>query len=219
MILKQAPEPTIGRLAIYLRALRTVFDSGISTVSSADVENITGINSGQVRKDLSYFGEFGRPGRGYSVEPLLNKLAAILGLNEKQKVMIAGAGNLGTALVGYTGFSNSDFELAAIYDNNFNKIGRSLWHLEILDIEKMPELNREMDVKIGIITTPGVAAQYVADKMVESGIQVIMNFAPARINVPENVTVRNVDLTQELQILCYYMPKKVIEELEKDLPR
>ncbi len=207
MIFKQAPEPTIGRLAIYLRALRTVFDTGVSTVSSADIEKFTGINSGQVRKDLSYFGEFGRPGRGYSVEPLLNKLAGILGLNEKQKVMIAGAGNLGTALVGYTGFTNSDFELTAIYDNNFSKIGRSLWHLEILDIESMPEINKAMDVKVGIITTPGVAAQYVADKMVESGIQVIMNFAPARINVPENVTVRNVDLTQELQILCYYMPK------------
>ncbi|MEI6520516.1 MAG: redox-sensing transcriptional repressor Rex [bacterium] len=214
MIFKQAPEPTIGRLAIYLRALRTILDSGVSTVSSADIEKITGINSGQVRKDLSYFGEFGRPGRGYSVEPLVNKLAGILGLHEKQKVMIVGAGNLGTALVGYTGFSNSDFELAAIYDNNFNKIGRSLWHLEILDIENMPSINREMNVNVGIITTPGTAAQYAADKMFESGVKVIMNFAPARINVPENVTVRNVDLTQELQILCYYMPKEEIVEIK-----
>ncbi len=214
MIFKQAPEPTIGRLAIYLRALRTVFEKNINTVSSADIENITGINSGQVRKDLSYFGEFGRPGRGYSVEPLVNKLAAILGLNEKQKVMIVGAGNLGTALVGYTGFTNSDFELAAIYDNNFSKIGRNLWHLEILDIERMTEINKEMGIKVGIITTPGVSAQYVADKMVESGVKVIMNFAPARINVPDSVSVRNVDLTQELQILCYYLPKKINENIE-----
>ena len=95
----------------------------------------------------------------------------------------------------------------AIYDNNFSKIGRRIWDLHILDVECMPELNREMGVDIGIITTPAGAAQYVADRMVASGVRVILNFSPSRITVPKGVIVRNVDLTQELQILCYYLPE------------
>jgi redox-sensing transcriptional repressor len=175
-------------------------------LSSADIETRTGISSGQVRKDLSYFGEFGKPGLGYSVLSLSHRLAGIMRLDHEQQVMLVGAGNLGTALAGYTGFSQSDFKLAAIYDNNFSKIGRRIWDLEILDIEKMEELNAAMGVQVGIITTPANSAQYVADRMVASGVLVILNFAPTRIAVPKPAVVRNVDLTQELQILCYYLP-------------
>jgi redox-sensing transcriptional repressor len=204
---RSAPEPTIGRIALYLRCLRNAQFEGAETLSSADIEARTGISSGQVRKDLSYFGEFGKPGLGYAVTPLVNRLAGIMRLDREQQVMIVGAGNLGTALAGYTGFQKSDFKLAAIYDNNFSKIGRRVWDLEILDIERMEELNAEMDIHVGIITTPAGAAQYVADRMVASGVKVILNFAPTRISVPKGVIVRNVDLTQELQILCYYLPE------------
>lgn len=166
----------------------------------------TGISSGQVRKDLSYFGEFGKPGLGYAVMPLINRLADIMRLDREQRVMLVGAGNLGTALAGYTGLYQSGFRLVAVYDNNFSKIGRRIWDLEILDIEQMPALNAEMGIQLGIITTPAASAQAVADQMVASGVLVILNFAPTRVSVPRGVVVRNVDLTQELQILCYYLP-------------
>ncbi len=203
---RTAPEPTIGRIALYLRCLRAARQEGAETLSSADIEARTGISSGQVRKDLSYFGEFGKPGLGYAVVPLIDRLAGIMRLDREQKVMLVGAGNLGTALAGYAGLRESGFHLVAIYDNNFSKIGRKIWDLEIQDVERMEELNAEMGVQIGIITTPAGAAQSVAERMVSSGVKVILNFAATRIAVPKGVIVRNVDLTQELQILCYYLP-------------
>jgi redox-sensing transcriptional repressor len=204
---RSAPEPTIARVALYLRSLRLAQQEGVETLSSADIEERTGISSGQVRKDLSYFGEFGKPGLGYAVTPLVDRLAGIMRLDRVQQVMIVGAGNLGTALTGYTGFQQSDLKLVAIYDNNFSKIGRRIWDLEILDVERMEELNRAMGVQIGIITTPANSAQYVADRMVASGVKVILNFAPTRIVAPEDVVIHTVDLRQELQILCFYLPE------------
>lgn len=204
---RTAPEPTIARIALYLRCLYVAQREGVETLSSADIEARTGISSGQVRKDLSYFGEFGKPGLGYAVTPLVDRLAQIMRMDRTQPVMIVGAGNLGTALAGYSGLHESGFRLVAIYDNNFSKIGRRIWDLEILDIERMPELNASMRVSIGIIATPAGAAQYVAERMVMSGVRVILNFAPTRVVVPKHVVVRNVDLTQELQILCYYLPE------------
>ena len=203
---RSAPEPTIGRIALYLRCLRAAYMEGTETLSSANIEARTGISSGQVRKDLSFFGEFGKPGLGYAVAPLIAHLADIMRLNCEQRVMLVGAGNLGTALAGYAGLRES-FHLVAIYDNNFSKIGRKIWDLEIQDVERMPELNATMGAQIGIITTPANAAKSVADRMVSSGVKVILNFATSRITVPKDVVVRNVDLTQELQILCYYLPQ------------
>jgi len=202
----EAPEPTIARLALYLRCLRTAQREGVETMSSADVEAITGISSGQVRKDLSYFGEFGKPGMGYSVAPLVARLSHIMRLDREQPVLIVGAGNLGTALAGYAAFIESSFRVAAIYDNNFSKIGRKVWDLEILDVHHMPDINREMNIRLGIIATPAGAAREVADIMAASGVKGILNFAPVRISPPPGTVVRSVDLTQELEILCYLVP-------------
>ncbi|UCH36403.1 MAG: redox-sensing transcriptional repressor Rex [Armatimonadota bacterium] len=203
----EAPEPTIARLALYLRCLRVAQRDGVETMSSADIEQSTGISSGQVRKDLSYFGEFGKPGMGYSVAPLVARLSHIMRLDREQPVLIVGAGNLGTALAGYANFAASSFRVAAIYDNNFNKIGRKVWELEILDVQRMTEINREMNVRLGIIATPAGAAREVADMMVRSGVKAILNFAPVRLAAPEGAVVRNVDLTQELEILSYFLPE------------
>jgi len=203
----EAPEPTIARLALYLRCLRVAQRDGVETMSSADIEQSTGISSGQVRKDLSYFGEFGKPGMGYSVAPLVARLSHIMRLDREQPVLIVGAGNLGTALAGYANFAASSFRVAAIYDNNFNKIGRKVWELEILDVQRMTEINREMNVRLGIIATPAGAAREVADMMVRSGVKAILNFAPVRLTAPEGAVVRNVDLTQELEILSYFLPE------------
>jgi len=215
---RTAPEPTIARIALYLRCLRIAQREGVATLSSADIEVRTGISSGQVRKDFSYFGEFGKPGLGYAVLPLIDRLARIMRMDREQPIMLVGAGNLGTALAGHAGFIDSNFRLAAIYDNNFSKIGRRLWDLEILDIEQMPTLNVDMGVHVGLITTPAHAAQSVADIMVASGVKVILNFAPTRITVPKGLVVRNVDLTKELQILCYYLPASAEEPTDPGVP-
>jgi len=202
----EAPEPTIARLALYLRCLHAALRDAVETMSSADIEAITGISSGQVRKDLSYFGEFGKPGMGYSVAPLVARLSHIMRLDREQPVLIVGAGNLGTALAGYANFVESNFRVAAVYDNNFNKIGRKVWDLEILDVHHMPEINREMNIRIGIIATPAGAAREVADIMARSGVKGILNFAPVRISAPAGTVLRSVDLSQELEILCYFLP-------------
>ena len=200
------PQRTIARLAIYLRALKSAQREGVQTLSSARIEERTGISAAQVRRDLSYFGEFGVPGRGYGVESLLARLMQIMHLDHEQAVMIVGAGNLGTAITGYLGFTEWSFRVAAIYDSNWNKIGRRLWDLEIWDINSMVEHNREMKVAIGIIATPANAAQEVAEMMVRAGVKSILNFAPMRVQVAPGVVVHNVDLTVELQILAYFLP-------------
>ena len=200
------PQPTITRLAIYLRALKSALQEGVDTVSSANLQARTGISAAQVRRDFSHFGELGTPGRGYRVEPLLARLTQIMHLDHEQAVMIVGAGNLGTAITGYLGFTEWGFRVAAIYDNNWNKIGRTLWNLEIWDISQMVKRNREMQVAIGIIAVPADAAQQVAETMVQAGVRSILNFSPARLRVPPGITVRTVDLTLELQILSYFLP-------------
>jgi len=210
------PQPTIARLAIYLRDLRAAVKEGVRTLSSAEIERRTGISSGQVRKDLSYFGEFGKPGRGYEVATLVEHLSSIMGLDREQPVLIVGAGNLGSALAGYPGFPQSGVQVVAIYDNNYSKIGRKIWDLEILDVQRLPELNREMKARIGVIATPAAAAREVADLMVEAGVKVILNFAPTRVAVPEGIVGRNVDMTQELQILCYYLLGESTESGEQE---
>ena len=203
----KAPEPTLARLSRYLRCLRQLAEAGVKTVSSKQMEEKLGVLSAQIRKDLSYFGEFGRPGIGYEVQHLLDRLTEIMQLDREHRAVIAGAGNLGSALAGYTGFGKSSFRIVGIFDNNFGKIGRMLWNLEILDINQMPEMNQTLGADIGIIAVPAEAAQQAADVMVQSGIRAILNFAPGHIVVPAHVAARNVDFLRELEILSYYFDR------------
>lgn len=175
----------------------------MSTISSAQMQARLGITSAQVRKDLSHLGEFGKPGIGYDVRQLLTRLTEIMSLDREQRTVIVGAGNLGSALVGYWGFANTAFRIVGIFDNNFSKIGRMLWNLEILDVRDLPEVNQRLDATIGLIAVPAEAAQEVADALAQSGIRAILNFAPTLIAVPPEVALRHVDLTRELEILSY----------------
>ena len=201
----EVPAPTIARLALYLRCLRACRREGVRTISSAGIGQRTGISSGQIRKDLSYFGEFGRPGIGYAVDALLEHLSAIMGLNRPHTVVLVGAGNLGRALLGYPGFEESGFRIAAVFDNDPAKIGRSTVGRKILDMAALVEANKEIGAEFGMIATPPSAAQEVADALVEAGVRGILNFAPAHLTVPETVTARNVDLTREIEVLCYFV--------------
>jgi redox-sensing transcriptional repressor len=178
---------------------------GVKTISSAKMAGRCGVSAVQIRKDLSYFGEFGRPGIGYDVQHLLARLTEIMQLDHQHRVVIVGAGNLGSALAGYSGFVLSPFQVVGIFDNNFSKIGRRLWDLEILDAHHLPEVNRELRANIGMITVPADAAQEAADLLVKAGVRAILNFAPVMIVVPPDIALRNVDLTRELEVLCYYI--------------
>jgi len=201
----KVPVPTLERLATYLRYLIDLEQSHTETISSAEVERQTGINAAQFRKDLSYFGEFGKPGVGYNVVDLQNRIAHILKIDREQRIILVGAGNLGSALVGYPGLKEHRFNLVAVFDNNVGKIGRPLWDLQIQDITSIKEANATLEARIAILAVPAAAAQKAADLLVEAGVTAILNFAPVLLRVPRSVSVRNVSFLQELAVLSYHL--------------
>lgn len=202
----KVPTPTLERLATYFTILSDLKARKVDTISSADVEERTGINAAQFRKDLSYFGEFGRPGIGYKIDDLHARIGRILKLEKTQSVLLVGAGNLGSALVGYPALRADNFRIVAAFDNNYNKIGKQLWDLTIRDIARIVEDNKTLGARLAIIAVPGGAAQGVAERLVEAGIKNILNFAPVVLRLPPDVTVRNVDFVQELAVLSFHLP-------------
>ena len=211
----KVPVPTLERLATYLRFLIDLEQSHVDTISSAEVESHTGINAAQFRKDLSYFHKFfhkfGKPGVGYNVSELQTYIARILKIDREQRVILVGAGNLGSALVGYSGLKEHRFDLVAVFDNNYVKIGRPLWNLEILDVVRLKEVNQTLKARIAILAVPAGAAQRVAEMMVDAGIHAILNFAPVILRVPSDVYVRNVSFLQELAVLSYHLSSDFTE--------
>ncbi len=208
----KVPIPTLERLATYLRYLFDLEHSSVETISSAEVEEETGINAAQFRKDLSYFGEFGKPGVGYNVAELQNRIARILKIDQEQRMLLVGAGNLGSALVGYPGLREHRFNVVAVFDNNYSKIGRNLWEMEILDIARVKEINAKLKARMAIVAVPRSAAQSVTDALIAAGVHAILNFAPTILKVPDNVIVRNVSFVQELAVLSYHLS---IEEADE----
>lgn len=205
----RVPVPTLERLATYLRFLIDLEQSGVDTISSAEVERQTGINAAQFRKDLSVFypafGEFGKPGVGYNVPELKRRIARILKIDSEQRIILVGAGNLGSALVGYPGLKEHHFNLVAVFDNNAAKIGQSLFDLVINDVRQITEVNAEVQAQIAILAVPASSAQHVAEVLVGAGIRAILNFAPVLLRVPSHVFVRNVSFLQELAVLSYHL--------------
>ena len=205
---RSIPEATVGRLPVYLRALVELAEAGTPTVSSAALAEATGVNSAKVRKDLSHLGSYGTRGVGYDVAYLLHQIRRELGLTQHWPIVIAGIGNLGHALANYRGFGERGFRPAALVDNDPSKVGERVGELRIRPVDDLPAIVKEHSALIGVISTPAVAAQSVADAMVEAGIRSILNFAPVALTVPDGVSVRKVDLAVELQILTYYEQRK-----------
>lgn len=196
-------ESTVRRLSLYLRVLEQTAARGQQTISSEALAEDGGTTSAQVRKDLSFFGSFGKRGRGYDVAELVTQLREILGLGREWKVYIVGAGKIGAALVSYSGFSARGFRVLGIYDNNPQLVGRVI---DGVGVRSMLELERDAareEPDIAIITVPDEHAQQVADRVVAAGIRAIMNFAPSPIHVPTSVTVRPVNMALELEGLAY----------------
>jgi redox-sensing transcriptional repressor len=201
----KVPIPTLERLATYLGYIMGLQAAGVVTISSTEIEQQTGINAAQFRKDLSYFGEFGKPGVGYNVTDLLSRIAQILKTDRDQPIIVLGAGNLGSALLGYPGLRTHRFQAAAAFDSDPAKIGKRLFDIEVKDIATLKEANKEIGAKIAILTVPASAAQVVADAAVEAGVSALLNFAPTILKQPANVVVRNVSYLQELSVLSYYL--------------
>ena len=199
------PEATIVRLSVYSRFLEQADKKGIVTISSGEIAEGVGVSPAQVRKDLAYFGEFGTRGVGYNVKDLLKHTLKILGLNGKWSVVVLGAGNLGSALVSYRGFRERGFDIVGVFDNDLSKIGKRLMDLEVMGTEKLDQVIRENNVKIGILTVPASAAQEAANQIINSGVKAILNFAPTVLSVPENVEVRDIDLSTRLEILTFHL--------------
>jgi redox-sensing transcriptional repressor len=202
------PEATVGRLPVYLRVLVEMAERGAATTSSGELAEAAGVNSAKVRKDLSYLGSYGTRGVGYDVAYLIHQVRRELGLTQDWPVLIAGAGNLGHALAKYKGFLQRGFRVVALVDVSDGVVGARIGGVTVEHVDRMKEVVGREDVAIGVICTPASAAQEVADRMVAAGIRSILNFAPAVITVPDNVSVRKVDLSIELQILAYYEQRK-----------
>ena len=203
--MRKIAESTVRRLSLYLRFLEEFEEQGASTVSSEALAQRGGTTSAQVRKDLSFFGSFGKRGLGYPVPALKTQLRDILGLDRRYRVVVVGAGKIGSALVQYGGFRSRGFDLVSIYDNDPKKIGRE-WNG--LVVKPVAELERDLErepADIAAVVTPAEAAQTVADRLVKCGITAILNFAPVQLQVPEAVTVKTVNLVLELEALSYVL--------------
>ncbi|MBE3588232.1 MAG: redox-sensing transcriptional repressor Rex [Thermoanaerobacteraceae bacterium] len=209
----RVPEATVTRLSVYSRFLERLDRNGITTVSSGEIAEGVGVSPAQVRKDLAYFGEFGTRGVGYNVKDLMRYTKKILGLDQNWPLILVGAGNLGYALCTYKGFNSRGFQIVGVFDNDLTKIGKKIADLEVLPMEKMPEVIKKHGARIGIVAVPPRAAQEVVDYMVKNGLEAILNFAPVALNLPEGIEIRNVDLSVKLEILTFNLGFKSAQHL------
>jgi redox-sensing transcriptional repressor len=196
-------DSAVRRLSHYLRFLDEFEAAGKSTVSSDDLAVRGGITSAQVRKDLSHFGSFGKRGMGYPVAALRERIVEILGLGRTWRVALVGAGQLGAALFHYGGFRRQGFDIVAVLDNDPAKIRRPWGDVTIDDVADLARVVRKRDIELAIVTTPAEAAQDVVDALVKAGVEAILNFAPRKLIVPPEVTLRDVSLTIELESLTF----------------
>jgi redox-sensing transcriptional repressor len=202
------PEVVIRRLPIYARALANLRDEGISVVSSLDLGRRLGMTPAQIRKDLSYFGEFGKQGTGYDVRYLLAEIRHILGLERNWAMIVVGVGRLGHAIASYNGFEPQGFEIAGLFDADPGKVGQQVGHLKIAHLDDAPRLIRERNVQIAIVAVPAPQGQAVVDRLVDAGITAILNYAPVAVHVPDHVRVEQIDPIVGLQSMTYYLARQ-----------
>jgi redox-sensing transcriptional repressor len=201
-------ESTVRRLSLYLRFLEEFEGQGIATVSSGALASRGGTTSAQVRKDLSFFGSFGKRGLGYPVPELADRLREILGLKRRYRVGMIGAGKIGSALVQYRGFRQRGFDIVAIYDSDPSKVGRQWNGLAVQHIDSLEAELARRPVDMAVLVTPADAAQGVTDRLVRAGVKAILNFAPVQLVVPHDVEVKTVNLALELETLSYALTNR-----------
>ncbi len=200
---RKISESTVRRLSLYLRLLRETRPRGSRVLSSRELAERTGTTSAQVRKDLSFFGSFGKRGRGYDVDELEHVLSEILGLGRRWRVGLVGVGKIGSALLGYGDLARRGFDLVAAFDVDPSKIGRELSGVRVWPLDELEEVVRRERVEIGIIATPPDAADATARRLTEAGVSAILNFAPVKLSTPDAVAVRTMDVALELEGLSF----------------
>ncbi len=202
---KPVPDIVISRLPLYLRALQQMAQEGTQVTSSQELGKKLGISAAQIRKDISQFGEFGKQGTGYSIEYLIRKLQEILKVDRVWDMAVVGAGDIGSAVARYQGFSDRGFRVSMIFDNDPKKIGTKIGSFIIQDSANLVEKIREANIKVAMITVPASQAQSVADQLVKAGIKAILNYAPVPLNVPQDVQLQHFDPVIHLQHMTYYL--------------
>jgi redox-sensing transcriptional repressor len=205
---KRIADSTVRRLSAYLRFLEDFENRGLTTISSEELAQRGGTTSAQVRKDLSFFGSFGKRGLGYSVPELAGRLREILGLGREWRVVIVGAGKIGAALAQYRGFKQRGFTILAAYDNNPEKVGRKLEGIPVRDIEQLEKDIQRDKPDIVVLTVPGDQAQKVVDRVAKAGVKAVLNFAPTQLQVPPDVTVKTVNMAMELEGLSFALTNR-----------
>lgn len=206
--MKRIAESTVRRLSIYLSFLEEIEERGVLTTSSDDLARLGGTTSAQVRKDLSFFGSFGKRGLGYSVPELSSRLREILGLGRQWRVCIIGAGKIGAALARYAGFVERGFVVSGVYDSDPAKIGHRWGPVTVRDVAGLEADNTVMRFQIAVLAVPADDAQRLVDRVVEMGIKAILSFAPAQLTVPADVTLRVVNMAMELEGLTFALTNR-----------
>lgn len=209
----QVPAVAVPRLALYLRKLRELRAKGVERVSSKELAELIDLNPAQIRKDFSYFGEFGVRGVGYEVSRLVQEVGRCLGLTHSWNIVIIGAGQLGTALAWYRGFAQQGFRLIGVFDDSPRKVGARIGPGQVRDVAELEDFCRERlaagdPVHIGVVTVPAAGAQETVDRLVGAGVRAILNFAPVRAVTPPGVFVRQVDLSSDLMFLSYFLNRE-----------
>lgn len=199
------PDIVIGRLPKYLKTLQKLSLEGVYTTSSQELSELLGISAAQIRKDLSHFGEFGKQGTGYAIPFLIEQLEQILKVDQIWDMVLIGAGDLGRAVAHYKGFVKQGFRIKMIFDNDPAKIGTIVNNFMVHDIANIESLLKESNIKIAVVIVPASAAQEIAEKLVNAGIQAILNYTPATLNLPEHIHVQNIDPLIQLQRMTYYL--------------
>ena len=208
MTTRVAPEACVARLSLYVRELTRLGTQRVNFISSRRLAQQLGLTDAQVRRDLSYFGQFGTSGRGYEVRRLHARLSAILGVSGRTwNVALAGIGNLGSALLAYRGFHERGFLFRVAVDADSQKVGRTIQGVTVSPAHQLTELVRKHAIHIGLIAVPVESAQEVCNQLVEGGVRAIVNFAPVRLEVPSSVWLRVVDLAIELESLAFYLAR------------
>ncbi len=202
-------EDCIKRLSLYLRNLKDLEKANVKVISSDKITKFLNVNPAQFRKDLSYFGEFGKRGVGYDVKNLIIELENILGVDKKWDIVIVGVGHLGRALMGFEGFSKFNLKINYAFDCDKNKINKKIYGVKVKDVKFLKRTIKEKNIKVGIISTVPQVAQHIAETMVEGGIVGILNFTPVILNLPENVIVSNIDMACELESLIFFTYQKL----------
>jgi redox-sensing transcriptional repressor len=205
-ITNSIPDIVIGRLPIYLRALNRLAQEGREITSSHELGQRLGISSAQIRKDLSHFGGFGKQGTGYQIEYLREKLRQVLRVNQEWEIVLVGAGDLGSAIAHYKGFSDRGFHICCLFDTDPEKIGKKIGDFTVQNMDELQQVIRDRNIRMAMIAVPAEHAQEVANLVIEAGVRGILNYAPINLNVPPDVRVQYIDPVVHLQRMTYYLP-------------